>query len=90
MPIYHYHAIKQIALGQIMNIDGIAVLKSPVATMDDYKELKKLISDTNEIGGPEGLTICSLTPLLETPNVEGKGRCAALYRAASSDRRERP
>ena len=23
-------------------------------------------------------------------NVEGKGRCAALYRAASSDRRERP
>ena len=90
MPIYHYHAIKQIALGQIMNIDGIAVLKSPVATMDDYKELKKLISDTNEIGGPEGLTICSLTPLLETPNVGGKGRCATLYRAASSDRRERP
>ena len=24
------------------------------------------------------------------PNVVGKGRCAALYRAASSDRRERP
>jgi len=23
-------------------------------------------------------------------NVEGKGRCAVLYRAASSDRRERP
>jgi len=23
-------------------------------------------------------------------NVEGKGRCAALYRAASSDQRERP
>ncbi len=27
---------------------------------------------------------------IEEPNVEGKGRCAALYRAASSDRRERP
>ena len=76
MPIYHYHAIKQIALGQIMNIDGIAVLKSPVATMDDYKELKKLISDTNEIGGPEGLTICSLTPLLETPNALGQADAA--------------
>jgi hypothetical protein len=25
-----------------------------------------------------------------TPNVEGKGRCAAHFRAASSDRRERP
>ena len=25
-----------------------------------------------------------------TPNVVGKGRCATLYRAASSDRRERP
>ena len=26
----------------------------------------------------------------KTPNVVGKGRCATLYRAASSDRRERP
>lgn len=73
MPIYHYHATKQLVIGQIMNIDGIAVLKKPVLTMDGYKELKKLISDTNEVGGPDGLTICSLTILQESPNANMNG-----------------
>lgn len=33
---------------------------------------------------------CAVFNSAKASNVEGKGRCAALYRAASSDRRERP
>ncbi|GAB4059164.1 hypothetical protein [Uliginosibacterium sediminicola] len=72
MPIYHYHAIKQVRIGEVTNLDGIAALQSPVLTMEDYKALKKLIADVDGggIGGPDGLTICSLTLL--TPSTQGE------------------
>lgn len=72
MPVYHYHAIKQTTIGQIVNLDGIAYLKNPVLTMEDYIALKKMISevDGGGIGGPEGMSICSLTVLQETPNAK--------------------
>lgn len=69
MPIYHYHAIKQIGF-EIVNMDGIATLQNPVRTMEDYTALKKKIAeiDGGGIGGPDGLTICSLTPICgDTP-----------------------
>lgn len=65
MPIYHYHAIKQVRRGEITNLDGIATLHTPVLTMEDYKNLKAMIAeaDGGGIGGPDGMTICSLTLL---------------------------
>ena len=65
MPIYHYHATKQTSGYSTMHIDGIAVLEKPVISMDDYEYLKNLIADDNEIGGAQGLTICSLALLQE-------------------------
>lgn len=61
--VYHYHATKQTNSWSVTHIDGIARLESPVITMEDYVKLKSLIASDNDIGGPEGLTICSLTPL---------------------------
>ncbi len=70
MLVYHYHAIKQVHHGKITNLDGIARMQNPVLTMEDYRALKTLIAevDGGGIGGPDGLTICSLTLL--TPNDE--------------------
>ena len=67
MPIYHYHAISQMTVGQIINIDGIVDMRNPAVTMEDYRYLKKLISeiDGGGIGSPDKLTICSLTVLQE-------------------------
>ena len=42
--IYHYHAIYQIDhLGQIVNIDGIALLDNRIVDMSGYAKLKSLI-----------------------------------------------
>ena len=65
MPIYHYHATKQMNGQATMQIDGIAELEKPILTMDDYISLKNLIASDAEIGGRCGLTICSLTLLRE-------------------------
>ncbi len=75
MPVYHYHAIKQLTRGEIINLDGIACMQKPVLTMDDYRTLKKLIAETDGsgIGGPYGISICSLTVLQETPNSTKQG-----------------
>jgi hypothetical protein len=60
MPVYHYYAMKQISIGKVAHIDGIAIMEKAVATMDDYRRLKEFIA---EMDGPEGMTICSLTML---------------------------
>lgn len=74
MFIYHYHAIKQLRIGEIVNIDGIAHLERAVLTMGDYTRLKDLIAgNENGIGGTDGMTVCSLTLLHETPNAEFSG-----------------
>lgn len=79
MPIYHYHAISQMTIGTIINMDGIVNMRNPVVTMEDYRYLKKLISEIDGGGsgggggvgscvgggGPHKLTICSLTVLQE-------------------------
>lgn len=67
MPIYHYHAISQMTVGQIINIDGIVDMRNPVVTMEDYRYLKKLISEIDGvvICSPDNMTICSLTVLQE-------------------------
>lgn len=67
MPIYHYHAISQMTVGQIINIDGIVNMRNPVVTMEDYRYLKKLISEIDGvvICSPDNMTICSLTVLQE-------------------------
>ena len=76
MFIYHYHATKQLNAGSVTHIDGIVQLIQPVTTMDDYAGLKRLIagiSDGADIGGPEGMTVRSLTLLHETPNDPNSG-----------------
>lgn len=65
MFIYHYHATRQIKPGEIVNIDGIATLASPVRTMDDYHELKRLVINDATVH-PSIFTICSLSLLEET------------------------
>lgn len=68
MPIYHYHAVKKLRPNEVTHLDGVATLRNPVLTMEDYKKLKKLIANDADIGGPDGLTICSLS-LLTDPDV---------------------
>ena len=65
MPIYHYHAISQMTIGTIINMDGIVNMRNPVVTMEDYRYLKKLISEIDGvvICSPDNMTICSLTVL---------------------------
>jgi len=67
MPIYHYHAISQMTIGTIINMDGIVNMRNPVVTMEDYRYLKKLISEIDGvvICSPNNITICSLTVLQE-------------------------
>ena len=67
MPIYHYHAISQMTIGTIINMDGIVNMRNPVVTMEDYRYLKKLISEIDGvvICSPDNVTICSLTVLQE-------------------------
>ncbi|HRV18808.1 MAG TPA: hypothetical protein P5317_12460 [Myxococcota bacterium] len=67
MPIYHYHAISQMTIGTIINMDGIVNMRNPVVTMEDYRYLKKLISEIDGvvICSPDNMTICSLTVLQE-------------------------
>ncbi len=67
MPIYHYHAISQMNVGTIINMDGIVNMRNPVVTMEDYRYLKKLISEIDGvvICSPDNMTICSLTVLQE-------------------------
>jgi len=67
MPIYHYHAISQMTIGTIINMDGIVNMRNPVVTMEDYRYLKKLISEIDGvvICSPDNITICSLTVLQE-------------------------
>ena len=65
MPIYHYCATKQLSGFKTVSIDGIAKMKNPILSMDDYAKLKKEIADGQDIGGEYGLTICSLTLLQE-------------------------
>jgi hypothetical protein len=55
MPIYHYHAISQMTIGTIINMDGIVNMRNPVVTMEDYRYLKKLISEI------DGVVICTRT-----------------------------
>lgn len=63
MPIYHYHAISQMTIGTIIKMDGIVNMRNPVVTMEDYRYLKKLISEIDGvvICSPDNMTICSLT-----------------------------
>jgi type III secretory pathway lipoprotein EscJ len=67
VPIYHYHAISQMTIGTIINMDGIVNMRNPVVTMEDYRYLKKLISEIDGvvICSPDNMTICSLTVLQE-------------------------
>lgn len=67
MPIYHYHAISQMTIGTIIDMEGIANMRNPVVTMEDYRYLKKLISEIDGvvICSPDNMTICSLTVLQE-------------------------
>ena len=67
MPIYHYHAISQMTIGTIINMDGIVNMRNPVVTMEDYRYLRKLISEIDGvvICSPDNVTICSLTVLQE-------------------------
>jgi hypothetical protein len=66
MPIYHYHAISQMTIGTIINMDGIVNMRNPVVTMEDYRYLKKLIKINNTTThNPNNITICSLTVLQE-------------------------
>jgi hypothetical protein len=66
VPIYHYHAISQMTIGTIINMDGIVNMRNPVVTMEDYRYLKKLIKINNIIiCNPNNITICSLTVLQE-------------------------
>jgi type III secretory pathway lipoprotein EscJ len=67
MPIYHYHAISQMTIGTIINMDGIVNMRNPIVTMKDYRYLKKLISEIDGvvICSPDNMTICSLTVLQE-------------------------
>lgn len=67
MPIYHYHAISQMTIGTIINMDGIVNMRNPVVTMEDYRYLRKLISEIDGvvICSPDNMTICSLTVLQE-------------------------
>jgi hypothetical protein len=66
MPIYHYHAISQMTIGTIINMDGIVNMRNPVVTMEDYRYLKKLIKINGVvICNPNNITICSLTVLQE-------------------------
>lgn len=67
MPIYHYHAISQMTIGKIINMDGIVNMRNPVVTMEDYRYLRKLISEIDGvvICSPDNMTICSLTVLQE-------------------------
>lgn len=68
MFIYHYHAIKQIQIGAMANMDGIAILTEPIVTMDDYQELKSAIAKDAKIDDVTGITICSLTLLQDNSN----------------------
>jgi len=65
MYIYHYHAIQQRRIGEVANLDGIATLKNPILSMEDYLELKKFILNDTNLGmlPSDPLTICSLTLL---------------------------
>ena len=67
MPIYHYHAISQMTIGTIIKMDGIVNMRNPVVTMEDYRYLRKLISEIDGvvICSPDNMTICSLTVLQE-------------------------
>ncbi len=72
-------------LWHVNNEPGTPNQHSPErAAFDARKILRDLL--TNE---QRGEAINRVRELL-VHNVVGKGRCAALYRAASSDRRERP
>lgn len=44
---YQYCAIYYNSLGQISYIDGVAILKEKIKTMDDYRELKVEIDKYN-------------------------------------------
>ena len=52
---------------EIINMDGIVNMRNPVVTMEDYRYLKKLISEIDGvvICSPDNVTICSLTVLQE-------------------------
>lgn len=65
MPIYHYFAQKQIKAGEMLQMDGIAVLQNPIRTKEDYDLLKKGIVDSVEIkiDWSSTITVCSLTRL---------------------------
>jgi hypothetical protein len=54
-------------IGTIINMDGIVNMRNPVVTMEDYRYLKKLISEIDGvvICSPDNMTICSLTVLQE-------------------------
>ena len=59
--IYHFVATKSHKDGTSTSIDGIATLRLPIESMDDYRQLKKLV--IGEGVNQEGWIISSLAYL---------------------------
>lgn len=60
--IYHYYAKRHISAEQTIHTDGILNLTQKIKSMEDYRQIKKLIADQEPV---EGLTICSMSYLGE-------------------------
>jgi hypothetical protein len=64
MYLYHYHAIKQLAVGSVINMDGLIKREAPLSgDWDEYRKLKDEIEGANGEQVTGKLTICSLTLL---------------------------
>ena len=64
--VYHYHAEFQVAPGVVHSIDGIALLRTKIEDMVDYKSLKASVAALSDIEvSSEDIVIASLSYLGE-------------------------
>lgn len=63
--VYHYHATKQLSPGNIVNIDGLLLVKDPIVNMERYRSVKALIIKDQLPGRGDELTVTNLSLLHE-------------------------